>query len=114
MYHNLSKQDKKIARICIDKGLNIAYTNALNEVSSLMQDWHTDKTDTRQAYMKLFKIIEHHDRAIAKRYNDLGGSRYLVTVAALLGEKVISEEDIKDFSGETKGLLNRLLHFYEE
>lgn len=105
MYSDLSKREKKIARQCIDKGLNIAYSNALNEAGLVIQDWHTEKLNTRDAYLKLFKIIEKHDGAIANRYNGLGGSRWLMTVAQLFAEKVINEDDIKDFSDETKEVI---------
>lgn len=70
-----------------------------------MQDWHAEKLNTRDAYMKLFKVIEQHDAAIARRYNGLTGSRYLITVAQLFFDKVIIEDDIKEFSDETKAVI---------
>jgi len=105
MYYELSKKEKNISRQCIDKGLNIAYTNALNETGLVIQDWRTEKLNTRDAYMKLFKVVEQHDDAIANRYNRLGGSRYLITVAQLYAETVITKDDIKDFSDETKAAI---------
>ncbi len=109
MYYELPKREKKIARACIDKGLNIAYTNALNEVGLVIQNWHTEKLNTRDAYMKLFKVVEQHDDAIASRYNNLGGSKWLAAVAQLYAEKIITEDDIKDLSDETKAVIDFLI-----
>ena len=39
MYYELSKKEKKIARACIDKGLNKAYSNALDKAGLVVQDW---------------------------------------------------------------------------
>ncbi|MBS1747064.1 MAG: hypothetical protein JST21_12910 [Bacteroidetes bacterium] len=106
MYYELSKREKKIARQCIDKGLDIAYANALNETGIVVQDWYKEKLSTRDAYMKLFKVIKEHDYAIARRYNNLGGSRWLETVAQLYAEEIITEDDIRDFSEETRKVID--------
>jgi len=105
MYYDLSKKEKKIARQCIDKGLNIAYSNAFDKAGLVVQDWHAEKLPARDAYLKLFEIVEQHNAGIARRYDGLTGSRYLVTVAQLFSEKVITEDDIKEFSDETKAVI---------
>lgn len=38
------------------------------------------------------------EKAIARRYDGLSGSRWLVTVAGILHDGYISDEDIIDFS----------------
>ncbi|MFC0776034.1 hypothetical protein [Terrimonas alba] len=55
--------------------------------------------------MKLFKVISLHDDAIARRYNGLGGSRWVMTVAQLFAEKIITQNDINDFSDKTKQVI---------
>ena len=102
MYYDLNKREKKIARQLIDKGLDTAFANALNAAESIIENWHAKKLDNRDAYLQLFKIVNKHDNDIARRYDRLTGSKYLVTVAQLFSEKIISEEDISGFSEETK------------
>lgn len=105
MYYELSKREKKIARQCIDKGLHIAYTEALEEAGLVISDWHSEKINTRDAYMRLYNVIKEHDYAIARRYNSLSGSRWLGVVAQLFAEKKITEDDISDLSEETRNVI---------
>ncbi len=53
------------------------------------------------------KQLQITNKRIAKRYDGLGGSHYLITVAAILYDEQITEEDIKDFSEETKEVIHR-------
>jgi hypothetical protein len=72
----------------------------------VIKDWRQGKfSSNKEAYHKLYKAITEKDDAISRRYDGLSGSRYLVTVAQLFFEKVITEDDIKDFSEETKTVI---------
>ncbi len=107
MHHELSKKEKKIARACIDKGLDAAFKEGLENCEGIIRDWRQRKFSShKEAYHKIFKVIADQDEAIARRYDGLTGSRYLVTVAQLFLEKVITEEDIKEFSEETKAVIH--------
>lgn len=107
MYHTLSKREKKIARECIDKGLNSAFTRALDEAGSALQEWHEKNIPVADAYHKLYGIIDKHNKAIARRYDNITGSKYLHVVAELFAEKMITEEDIKDFSEPAKQYIHK-------
>ena len=107
MYYDLNKKDKKIARLLIDKALDAQYKNALQDAQELICSWQEEKLNNREAYLTLYKILNMHDSSIAKRYNGLGGSRYLITVASVLFDGLVTDEDIKDFSDETKEIINQ-------
>jgi hypothetical protein len=51
--------------------------------------------------------VDKKDNAIARRYDGLTGSRWLATIAAIFRDGYISEEDIKDFSDETKEIIKK-------
>lgn len=107
MYYDLSKREKKVARVCIDKGLDTAYKEGLEKSEAVISSWRQGQFPTnRAAYHKLYKVLTDIDEAIGKRYDGLTGSRWLITVAQLFAEKKITEDDIKDFSDESKGLIN--------
>jgi hypothetical protein len=53
------------------------------------------------------------NKAISGRYDDLSGSRWLETVAAILHDGYISEEDIKDFSEEAKDIIKRWIYVWD-
>jgi len=53
----LSKNDKRIARQVIEKGLQKEYALALQTAGDIFQDWEREKLDNRGAYMKLYRHI---------------------------------------------------------
>ncbi|HEX6889572.1 MAG TPA: hypothetical protein VF141_02730 [Chryseolinea sp.] len=110
MYYELSKGEKKIARACIDKALEAEFYEGLERFEAILQDWRKGKfASNKEAYHQLYKAVDRKDNAISKRYDKLGGSRWLITVAAVLHDGYISENDIKDFSDQTKALINGLI-----
>ena len=106
MYHELSKKEKKIARIFIDKGLDTAFKEGLENCAAVINDWQKRKFNSNdEAYHKLYKVISNKDYQIGRRYNGLTGSRYLITVAQLFSEQIITEEDIQEFSEQSKAAI---------
>ena len=100
MYFDLNKKDKKIARATIDKSLEAKYKEGIEKAEAIINDWRGGNLASKESYLKLYKTLEEHDEEIARRYNSLGGSRYLFTVAMALYDGDITEEDVKDFSEE--------------
>ena len=110
MYYELSKREKKIARACIDKGLEAEFREGLEKSSSIISEWREAKfSNHKEAYHQLYKVIDQKDHAISKRYDGLSGSRWLETVAAIFFDGYISEADIQEFSDETKAVINNLI-----
>ena len=103
--YELSKREKKIAREAIEKGVLAEFEVGLKKAEAIIKQWRNGSLDNRQAYHKLYKEIANHDKHIARRYDGMSGSRYLLTVAAILRDGYITEEDIKDFSDQTKQVL---------
>ncbi len=112
MYYDLNKKDKKIARLAIDKGLNTKYREGIEKAQAVITEWHSGKLSTQDVYLKLYKTLQKHDKEIAERYDGLGGSKYLFTVATILYEGYISGEDVKEFSDEAKEQMNRWMAFW--
>jgi len=110
MYYELSKREKKIARACIDKGIEAEFREGLEKFSSIIEEWKEGKYSShKEAYHALFKAVDQKDHSIGRRYDGLSGSRWLITVAAILFDGYISEADIQEFSDETKSLINNLI-----
>jgi hypothetical protein len=94
---DLSKREKKIARDAIEKGVLAEFEVALKESETIINQWRSGKLDNKQAYHKLFKAMAERNKHIARRYDNMRGSRYLLTVANILHDGHITQEDIKDF-----------------
>jgi len=97
MYYQLSKTQKKIARIVMDKGLDNHYNRALKDAESILLKWHGGAFNNTEAYMNLFKSIRNNDKNISKIYDDKGGSRWVEILAMQLADRVITISDLQDF-----------------
>ena len=42
MFHELSKREKKIAKACIDKGLEAEFKEGLENFHAIIQDWQRE------------------------------------------------------------------------
>jgi hypothetical protein len=98
---DLSKHDKKIAREIIEKGLQKDFAKALNKAYAIINDWKNKKYDNRDAYHKLFKQIDKSDSLIARRYDNMSGSKYLFIIAGQFIDGIIEEDDLKELSNDT-------------
>ncbi len=114
MGHELNKIEKKLARILIDKGTDTEFKIALEQVDAIIVEWKNGDLDNKAAYHKLFKKVDERDNRISNRYDGLTGSGYLITLAGIYADGQITEDDIKDFSEETKAVLNNWLRISKE
>jgi hypothetical protein len=94
MKETLSKKEKAALRELIDKGLQASYTNALEEAAAIIQHWHQGNSSNREAYSALFECVRDNDKFIARRYDNMRGSRYVITVIGIYQDKQISDEDL--------------------
>ena len=109
MYYELSKREKKIAKACIDKGLDAEFQDGLKKIETIIHDWRAGKfAGNSEAYHQLYQTLAKQDKKISNRYDGLTGSRWLITVVAILLDGYLSEDDIKDFSEETKSRIRFL------
>ncbi len=110
----LSKSEKKLARLIINKGLQIEYANGIKKQNAIIEQWKHGEIEDKDAYMKLYKSLTNHDKHIARRYDDMRGSTYLFIIAGMLTDEIISIEEIDVFNEETKSRLISLSGIYED
>jgi hypothetical protein len=106
-YQDLSKADKKIIQELIQKGLQKEFETGLTAVESTLQKWRRDKTHNGDTCRALYKQIEDFDKYIARRYDGLGGSKYVPTVGMQLRDGLLTEEDIARLSEDAKALVKK-------
>jgi len=94
----LSKSDKKIARMLIDRGIlkEIEICNA--SVFAILTDWKNNKKETRETYGKVFDTVKKNDKYIASNYDGISGIHYFDTVLNMYCKGLVTEEDLKPFS----------------
>ncbi len=109
MNTKLSKQDKKELRRLIDMGLVREFESALTKSDRILEKWKYREKNTRESYYNLFEHIKDFDKHIADRYDRLTPGYYVLTVANLLYQKIILEEEMVELSPEVKAIINQVL-----
>lgn len=57
----LSKSDKKKARILMDKGILKEFEICNASVLAILTDWKSNKKETRETYGKVYEIVKKND-----------------------------------------------------
>lgn len=108
----LTKPQKKIARQLISLALQRECEDFLNSTRNFLREAESNGEDAHANYLSLFKKVNDFDRHIARYYDGMSGSRYLITVlnrycAGTLTDKDIAlfDEDMQKYLNDTKKLL---------
>ncbi|SFE35560.1 hypothetical protein SAMN05518672_105381 [Chitinophaga sp. CF118] len=98
----LSKKDKRIARDVIEKGLQKEFQQGLQQFDAILQKWKNEQQDNRDIYHNLFKSVHDFDKHIARRYDNMKGSTYLLILVAQLMGNLICEEDLIELNPDVR------------
>ena len=109
----LLKSQKKIARELIQLGLQRECNSFTNEIAKFTNSSEWATGDSHELYLKLYEKVTSFDKQIAKRYNNVTGSHYFMTVWGLFYDEVLTTEDISRFDSEVQNELLRLKRAYE-
>jgi hypothetical protein len=110
---DLSKSDKKAARIIIDKGIAQEFANGLTKFSKILKEWEEKKTDNSDTYQKLYKSIKNFDKHIGQLYDGMTGSDYVLIIIAQLREGVIRDTDLEGLSEDVRERIRTFLSFHK-
>jgi hypothetical protein len=107
---DLTKADRKVAREIIEKGLQQEYTSGLEKSLKVLTDWKAGKKTNREAYQELYSHIYDYDKHIARRYDNMSGSKYLFIIAGQIIDKVVDESEIERLSPDACEFVQRILY----
>ena len=105
MTYEFSKPEKKIVRQVIETGLQRDFESSILDIDQIIQRWKSKKLDNREAYHEIFGTVKKNDKYIARMYDDLRGSKYMMVLQGLLANKTISEADLSGFSETTRNAI---------
>jgi hypothetical protein len=114
IYQELSKSQKKIARMLIDKSLEQECSNWIEKTKSLLNTNRQGTKSSHELYLEIYKSIHQFDKHLAKRYNNLGGSAYFAAVLGLYIDDVLSDDDLADFDEDIQNKLAGLKTMFTE
>jgi hypothetical protein len=92
----LSKQEKKAVRELIDRGLNRDFIDGIISIKKICDTYIEGKSDPREYYHKLFSALHSKDKDIARRYDGIKGSQYLMRLGSLFSDGVLTQDDLRD------------------
>ena len=105
----LSKADKKTAREIIEKGLQQEFANGLDRSYQILADWKAGNKNNRDAYHELYGHIRDYDKHIARRYDNMSGSKYLFIIAGQIIDEAVDESELQKLSPDARDFVNRIL-----
>jgi hypothetical protein len=114
MNYEFSKPEKKIVREVIETGLQRDFESCILDIDHTIQQWKSKKLDNREAYHEIFGKVKANDKYIARMYDDLRGSTYMMTLQGLLANKTISEADLGGFSETTRNAILEIRRVLEK
>jgi len=105
MRYEFSKPEKKIVRQVIETGLQRDFQSCILDIDQIIQQWKSKQLSNREAYHEIFGKVKENDKYIARMYDDLRGSTYMIVLQGLLANKTISEADLSGLSETTRNAI---------
>jgi hypothetical protein len=105
MTYELPKSQKKVAREIIEKGLQREYQNGIEKVDAVIEKWKSGKLDNREAYLSVYKKLTSHDKHLARRYDNMSGSKYLMIISGQVADGVVSFDEIGKLNDQAKQVI---------
>jgi hypothetical protein len=102
IYQELSKSQKKTARMLIDKSLELECSNWIEKTKSLLNKNGQGTKSSHELYLEIYKSIHKFDKHLSQRYDNLGGSAYFAAVLGLYVDAVVSDDDLADFDEDIR------------
>jgi hypothetical protein len=103
----LTKKEKKAARDIIEKGLRREMEANLRELDTILTRWKESGSDVKETYYNVYKTLTGFDKHIARRYDNMRGSSYLLVIIGQYRDGVVTDEDLNDLLPETQGVVKR-------
>jgi hypothetical protein len=113
MPYELPKSQKKIAREIIEKGLLREYQNGIEKADAVIEKWKSGKLDNREAYISIYKKLTSHDKHLARRYDNMSGSKYLMIISGQVADGVVSFDELGELNDQARQVIQNWLDVIE-
>jgi hypothetical protein len=94
----LTKSDKKIARILMDKGIQKELEICNASILAILTDWKNKEKEGRETYGQVYETVLKNNKYIASNYDGITGAHYFDTVLNMYSKGLVTVEDINRFS----------------
>jgi Cdc6-like AAA superfamily ATPase len=102
MMNKIPESDWKKIRAMKDDLLNSVCEAILDDIATVIED---SEQKSHQAYLKLWKILNKEDTTIVAMFDDIRRSNAIHKLVLWYKNKLISDDDISQFSEETQEII---------
>jgi hypothetical protein len=86
----------------IERGINRDFIDGIISIKKICDTYIEGKSDPREYYHKLFSVLHSKDKDIARRYDDIKGSQYLMRLGNLFREGILTQDGLQDIDEKLK------------
>jgi hypothetical protein len=113
MPYEFPKSQKKIVRRIIETGLQREYQNGIEKVDAVIEKWKSGKLENRDAYISIYKKLTKHDKHLARRYDNMSGSKYLMIISGQVADGIISPDELSELDDQARKVIQNWLDVIE-
>jgi len=107
----IDKKEKTIAREIFSVSIEKEFDEALKNSEIIIAKWKDGNATGREIFHETRTYLNNFLKHLERRYDNLCSSDYLLTLAGILKDGLITEEEIKDFSDEAKETVRRYCRY---
>jgi enamine deaminase RidA (YjgF/YER057c/UK114 family) len=89
------------------------YQSGIEKVEAVIAKWKSGKLDNRQAYISIYKKLSKHDKHLARRYDNMSGSKYLMIISGQVADGVVSFEELGELNDQARQVIQNWLDVIE-
>ncbi len=109
--YELTKKEKKSARKIFSISIEKEFETALKNSEIIIAKWKNNTSTSREIFHETHTYLDNFLKHLQFRYDDLRPSNYLLSLAGVLKDGYITEEELSDFSDESKEIIKRYSNF---
>lgn len=79
----------------------------------VLQNWRNEGDNHQDNYYKIFTAVHDFDKLIARRYDGMTGSKFLLVLAGQVVDKLIEEDELQPLSENVKDFILRIVRINE-
>ena len=84
------------------------YQNGIEKVDAVIEKWKSGKLDNRCLCFDLQKLTSH-DKHLARRYDNMSGSKYLMIISEQVADGVISFDELGELDDQARQVVQNWL-----
>ncbi len=109
--YELTKKEKKRARELFAISIEKEFEAALKNSEIIIAKWKNNTSTSREIFHETHTYLDNFLKHLQRRYDELRPSNYLLSLAGVLKDGYITQDELSEFSDESKEIIKRYSNF---